>query len=676
MPMKKIIHTFSMILVWLFSHKAACEIAITFPSDRAVFQRNNDNEATIYMGGYITEAFSSIEARLIPIVTGEGEAVPSGGGWATIQTNPTGGNYYGSLTAKGGWYVLEVRGIKSAQAPKVTSLAHVGVGEVFIIAGQSNATGGDGNSNGPGTAYEQVNSVNYQNYNPNASPSIATYPNLLLPCPTFTRLNASVKTAPFGNYAWCWGSFGDKIYEKFHVPVMIFNAGWSSTDIANWQETIAPTGVTTSPFGYTFPQGLPFGHLRAALNYYAAQLGVRAILWHQGESDNYREQGGNPSDDWYNRYRSKLWDVIQGTRATSGKSNLAWVVARVSRFDFPHGSGTTTVSANVINAQNELINNDATYPHVYAGPNTDPYYSLEYRSDQIHFRGDGVTASSDGNTYSGLVNLAGFWADHITPGFLSESVPYPATPPPHVIATPASGTTSITFTAPSGTPAPQYRWFVPDTDCNDYPSSAQQWTKEAGTYQLKIIDNLNNIVLSPKLYVSGSTALPVTWQYFLAQTSANNRPLLRWATSSETNASHFEVQRSRDARTFTTVGTVNASGDSKSVKEYRFEDESIPAGTYYYRLMQLDLDGLSEISRMAVLNISGTESMKIFPNPATDLIVLQADHPLNLVEISDLTGKKIYSERHSENQAEIKIDHWTTGLYFVQVNGRSFKVVK
>ncbi|SDD70727.1 Por secretion system C-terminal sorting domain-containing protein [Dyadobacter soli] len=666
--MKRTLPICLLLLLLLSAHRIFSQVVVTFPTERAVFQRNNANEADVYIGGYITQAFQRVEARLTPRVPGEGEPLPSDGSWLTLDSQLSAGQFFGSVHLKGGWYQLEVRGVTlGGSISPVTTLARMGVGEVFVVAGQSNATGGDSNPNGPGAAHDQVNSVNFQNFDP-GSASITPYSNVQLPCPEFVHLDANVKTAPFGNYAWCWGSFGDKIYQKFHVPVMIFNGGWSSTGVDNWKQSVDPNGVTVSAFGYTFPAGLPFGHLRLALNNYIAQLGVRAVLWHQGETDNYMEQSG---DNTYNRYLSSLWDVINASRNLTGKPNLAWVVARASRFNV---NGATRVSANVVNAQNELINNDGLYSNVFQGPETDPFYTIEYRHDEVHFRGDGVTPSPDGQIYSGLIHLANFWADKITPDFLNQSNPYAATSPPVVDATYASGGSQTTFTGPSLPGDHQYNWLMSD-DCNNVQNTSQQWTVGAGLYKLKVIDPNRNTVYSPALNVTG-TALPVTWQSFNARMAANGRVTLDWATASEMNASHFEVQRSTDSRAFTTVSIVNAAGNSRNTSSYHYEEEFLPKGMYYYRLKEVDADGQSDMTRIVSVRVEGNEMVRVFPNPATDMLVVESGNALNRIDIFNSAGKLVQSTQTGEKAIRLNIANLPKGLYVVSVDGRELKIVK
>jgi hypothetical protein len=649
-------HLLSQILlcVFLSTHAAFSQIAITFPTDRAVFQRDNNNEAILNVAGYFTESFSRIEARLIPLVAGEGEPTPVGGGWSILQSSPTGGNYYGSITVKGGWYRLEVQGVRGS-VKKATSVAHVGVGEVFIVAGQSNATGGDGNPNGPPAAHDQVNSVNFQNYVSTRTPQTFPYSEIDLPCPEFVHLDADVKTAPFGNYAWCWGAFGDKIYETLKVPVMIFNAGWSSTEIKNWSETTNPNGNTFSAYGYPFPTGLPFGHLRIALNNYIAQLGVRAVLWHQGESDNFVNKSQAS-------YAGQLQQVIDQSRVVSGKPNLAWIVARASRYYDPtQNNGTIRVWQNVIDAQNQVIEAD---PHVFPGPETDNYYQSPYREDGIHFTG------------SGLVSLAEFWADHVDQNFLSQSVPYPATPAPRVITTQDANGIEMTLTAPSLPANYTYEWTKVD-NCKEYFNLNQSlWVVSTGTYRLKSIDADKNTVLSAMLYVPGGSApLPVTWLSFYVQ-NENNHPILSWSTATESRSSHFEIERSTDARTFIQIAVVKAAGDAKVVNTYRYNDETAAAGRYYFRLKQVDFDGKFEYSRIINLHIKSADPIKIFPNPVADILNIESESTLNQVEITALSGKRLQVFQSAGKSLQLQLANLPDGLYFVTVNGTKYKIIK
>ncbi|WP_332368863.1 hypothetical protein [Spirosoma telluris] len=88
----------------LLSLGAYAQIQVSFPTTRAILQRNNSNQATIRITGYYTSALTRIEARL-QARDGQGTSTD----WQTIQATPAGGVFAGDLTGTGGWYNLDVR---------------------------------------------------------------------------------------------------------------------------------------------------------------------------------------------------------------------------------------------------------------------------------------------------------------------------------------------------------------------------------------------------------------------------------------------------------------------------------------------------------------------------------------------------------------------------------------
>ena len=77
---------------------------------------------------------------------------------------------------------------------------------------------------------------------------------------------------------------------------------------------------------------------------------------------------------------------------------------------------------------------------------------------------------------------------------------------------------------------------------------------------------------------------------------------LKWTTASEQNNAYFDVQRSSDGQTFTTIGTKAGAGNSHTVLDYFFTDRKPAAGLNYYRLNQVDADGKSTLSNPVALD--------------------------------------------------------------------------
>jgi len=67
---------------------------------------------------------------------------------------------------------------------------------------------------------------------------------------------------------------------------------------------------------------------------------------------------------------------------------------------------------------------------------------------------------------------------------------------------------------------------------------------------------------------------------------------LDWTTATERNTSHFELERGRDGAAYTTIGTMPAAGFSAAVSDYTFTDPAPLDGLSFYRLVQVDLDGM------------------------------------------------------------------------------------
>ncbi len=118
--------------------------------------------------------------------------------------------------------------------------------------------------------------------------------------------------------------------------------------------------------------------------------------------------------------------------------------------------------------------------------------------------------------------------------------------------------------------------------------------------------------------------LPVELSQFDAA-AVNDHVDVDWTTGSELNSAWFNVQRSPDAETFTTVGRVTAAGHSNSPIDYYFKDGSPLPGLSYYRLEQVDVNGDTELSHMVPVFFRGNGGMQVYPNPAKEELNLSIE---------------------------------------------------
>ena len=96
------------------------------------------------------------------------------------------------------------------------------------------------------------------------------------------------------------------------------------------------------------------------------------------------------------------------------------------------------------------------------------------------------------------------------------------------------------------------------------------------------------------IFVSTPQALPVEMVSFEGNV-INDVNVLEWETASENNSDYFDVEWSMDGEIWRTIGDVKASGNSTESINYNFTHHNYQKGFNYYRLVQVDIDGKSEI---------------------------------------------------------------------------------
>ncbi|MEZ0542504.1 DUF5689 domain-containing protein [Fibrella arboris] len=177
-----------------------------------------------------------------------------------------------------------------------------------------------------------------------------------------------------------------------------------------------------------------------------------------------------------------------------------------------------------------------------------------------------------------------------------------------------------------------------------------------------------------------ASALPVQLVHFRA-TVAGDRVSLAWETASERSASRFVVERSVDAREFSTVGQVAASGHSASRKAYGLTDEQPLTGTSYYRLRTVDVDGTSETSKIVAVTLDETTpAMALLGNPI-------ADNQLQLAvrnmagasyQLRTLTGQAVRMQlvHLTDRVVKLQVDQpLATGVYLLEGRIRTSRTV-
>jgi len=129
------------------------------------------------------------------------------------------------------------------------------------------------------------------------------------------------------------------------------------------------------------------------------------------------------------------------------------------------------------------------------------------------------------------------------------------------------------------------------------------------------------------IMITYDTFVPIQLASFHAFVFGGDAVLLEWTTLSEINNYGFFLERRcEEEPSFSEIpnGFVPGHGTTLEPQYYRFMDESVPAGTWWYRLKQVDLDGtiyltdpvsVQLLTNVGELTIEAFSLHQNYPNP-------------------------------------------------------------
>jgi hypothetical protein len=331
----------------------------------------------------VTDGSISVAGRGDICDAAQARIVP--GPWRALRVEG-GCIFSGELPARaGGWYAVEVRVLRKGVLSEHARVEHVGVGEVFVIAGQSNAAN-------YGEELQQTKSGMVSAFS-GREWRLANDPQ-----PGVQDRSGGGSFLP---------AFGDALYARYSVPIGVTTVAFGGTSVRQW----LPAGGR-----FRIPPVSMRNVLMVAENDWASEgrlfdgmlerirqlgpHGFRALLWHQGEADANQEPAHAISGA---DYRRMLERIIRESRTRAGW-DFPWFVAQAT-----YHSALTPSSPEIRAAQASLW----TSGLALEGPDTDRLGS-EYRANggrDVHFNARGLAAH--GQAWADKVAT---WLDQILAG--------------------------------------------------------------------------------------------------------------------------------------------------------------------------------------------------------------------------------------------------------------------
>ena len=344
-------------------------LTLDSPRDRQVFQRYSKSTGLVTLAG-------TSDKPLRYKLTGD---------WQTLEPDATTHRFDARIeTPAGGWYRLEV---EAGEAK--TTVEHVGVGEVFIVAGQSNA--GNYGSEKLTLQSDRVSAFDGK---------------------TWTLANDPQPGAGGKNGSFI-PAFADAMVQRFDVPIGIVAVAQGGTSVREWlpkgikfkQNTTTGRGVKA--VGDEFEStGTLFDKLTAPMKALGTG-GFRAVLWHQGESDAGQARSGYPADR-----------QISGAQYVEFMEQLIRRSRNVATWPVPWFTAVTTFHSEADASDDEfrsamqsLWSKGLSWP----GPDTDALRG-DLRAG-VHFNAKGLRAHGS------------LWADKVSP-WVENMIAEPRDGPP------------------------------------------------------------------------------------------------------------------------------------------------------------------------------------------------------------------------------------------------------
>lgn len=162
---------------------------------------------------------------------------------------------------------------------------------------------------------------------------------------------------------------------------------------------------------------------------------------------------------------------------------------------------------------------------------------------------------------------------------------------------------------------------------------------------------------------------------------------LDWVTASETNNSHFEIERSSNAIDYELAGRVTGGGNSNEALHYQFTDTTMQQGAMYYRLKQVDFNGDSKTYDPIVTSCLGVQQAGLDINYGLTtnygmLVDFTTQTPgTHIIRVFDMKGIElaVFEAGFStgSHQQSLLIPQLTNGIYLLVIeNAENIKSKK
>jgi len=213
-----------------------------------------------------------------------------------------------------------------------------------------------------------------------------------------------------------------------------------------------------------------------------------------------------------------------------------------------------------------------------------------------------------------------------------------------------------------------YKWFkVGKTGNTTIPGDSVFHPLESGKYYAAVNNAICTQLTLHTDTVFYDATLPVTIINLKAQ---QQKSIVQgdWTSVTEINVTDYEIQRSCNALSFSSIGTLPAKGNGTQKVNYTFNDGQPLPGDNYYRIKAIDKDGKISYSNTVLVNMSNNRIITaVYPNPAKDILHVETNGAASF-SLLNQSGKVLLTALNINGKGSINISGTPAGLYYLKNN--------
>lgn len=231
------------------------------------------------------------------------------------------------------------------------------------------------------------------------------------------------------------------------------------------------------------------------------------------------------------------------------------------------------------------------------------------------------------------------------------------------------GNTTLDPTAANGVPGYTYSWSTGSTSSTiNVPNSPPT------TYTCTVTDACGVSRIATFNIDACISMLAIELNEFKGE-QVEDGILIQWETLSETDNSHFLLERKQPDGSFEIIGKIDGQVNSSQPTDYRFFDANPQTGLNYYRLTDVNTDGETEHTDVIVVQFNlKINQLGIIPNPNEGVFDLRYDFPYSgeyVLEIYSSQGRLVHTleliAEKGEHQYQVDLSKLDKGIYSISL---------